>query len=627
VSAEPAAAPAQAGNPLERRMLVPVSSTRPVSSHVPPPRPAARSPGGTELGLGPEPRPAAGAPARAPHRDELAPGTAVAGRYRIERRIGRGGMGAVYAVRHANTGEALALKVLNPALADNPQAVERFRTEARAPVRIGSEHVVRVVDADVAPELGGVPFMVMELLNGRDLGTELKRRGALPAGEVCLYLKQAARALDKAHAIGIIHRDLKPANLYLTYREDGSPHVKILDFGIAKLADPGRVELTQDGAIFGTPWYMSPEQARGHASKVGPSADLWALGLIAFRLLTGRNYWTSEQMAELIGQILYEPMVPPSRLAPHLGPMFDLWFDRACNRDVDRRFPSASEQVKQLAAALGVSTSQGTGFFGTSQASQMDGSIPYAPGRPGAVPSHTPSAMSLSSMQLSVPPQPALRHPAYAPPPSAGPAAPAPQAASPAPTLGPSGYLPPHAGPHGLLPPHAAPPAAPPPSAAAPPPASDAPRFTGTIAIPPPQLPGARVGIGLAAVLGLVAVTLAVGAAGGWLLFRQRGADLASAGPPPTEAAPFEPIAIDPPAAPVEPTPPPGPAAPVEPAATAAPTPHVEPEPEPTAAAPAAPPPRAPATPAAATPARPAAPKATAKPAPKGAPKVDNISF
>jgi hypothetical protein len=162
---------------------------------------------------------------------------------------------------------------------------------------------------------------------------------------VVLYLRQVARALDKAHAIGIVHRDLKPANIYLTQRDDGSPLVKILDFGIAKLTDGISAELTQDGTIFGTPWYMSPEQARGQASKVGPPADLWALGLIAFRLLTGQNYWSAEGMAALIGQIVYDPMPPPSQLAPHLGPRFDEWFARACSREIDQRFPTAAELV------------------------------------------------------------------------------------------------------------------------------------------------------------------------------------------------------------------------------------------------------------------------------------------
>ncbi len=286
---------------------------------------------------------------------ELPVGTVIGARYRIDKILGRGGMGAVYSVVHVNTGEQLAMKLLHPSLAENAQAVERFRTEARAPVRIGSENVVRVTDADVAPELGGVPFLVMEHLNGRDLGSELKRRGALPAGEVCLYLRQVARALDKAHGMGIVHRDLKPANLFLTRREDGSPLVKILDFGIAKLADGVSHDMTQDGTIFGTPWYMSPEQASGKAKQVGPPADLWALGLISFRLLTGQNYWTAEGMAALIGQIVYEPMEVPTKKAPHLGPRFDEWFAKACNRDVEQRFPNATAQVQALAQVLGVS--------------------------------------------------------------------------------------------------------------------------------------------------------------------------------------------------------------------------------------------------------------------------------
>ncbi|MFS8069930.1 MAG: serine/threonine-protein kinase, partial [Byssovorax sp.] len=258
----------------------------------------------------------------------------------------------------------------------------------------------RVVDADVSPELGDVPILVMELLDGRDLGTELKRRGAIPAGEVVLYLRQVARALDKAHGLGIIHRDLKPANLYLTQRDDGTPLVKILDFGIAKLADGVSGELTQDGTIFGTPWYMSPEQARGQASKVGPSIDLWALGLIAFRLLTGRNYWTAEGMAALIGQIVYDPMPPPSQMAPHLGPRFDEWFARACNREVEHRFTSASEEVKQLAEALGVSV--GPQHTGQLDVSQFPANAGYGPA-PGisAAGLSMPGGLSQSGGKLS----------------------------------------------------------------------------------------------------------------------------------------------------------------------------------------------------------------------------------
>jgi len=333
-------------------------------------------------------------------------GTVVNGRYHIQRMIGRGGMGTVYSVHHVNTGEELALKVLHPALAENDTAVERFRTEARAPVHIGSEHVVRVVDADVCTEIGNAPFMVMEMLRGRDLQKELKRRGALPAGEVVLYLAHAARALDKAHAKGIIHRDLKPENLYLTEREDGSPHVKVLDFGIAKLTEDAAHELTIAGQIFGTPWYMAPEQARGDLGAVGHHTDLWALGLIAYRLLTGRNYWTAEGMAALVGQICYEPMRPPTQTAPHLGPLFDVWFAKACNREPSLRFATARELVEQLAQALGVNqTGAGltTGSINLLDSLSLQIQVPAAQTGPSASGSHQAVSLDTPTGEQSVP--------------------------------------------------------------------------------------------------------------------------------------------------------------------------------------------------------------------------------
>jgi serine/threonine-protein kinase len=320
----------------------------------------------------------------AKHGPPLKAGTLVCGRYEIERFLGRGGMGSVYAVHHVNdVGETLALKALHPTLATNAQAVERFRTEARAPVWIGTDNVVRIVDTDVSPELGGLPIMVMEMLTGHDLDTEVKRRGALPADEVVLYLQQVARTLDRAHSLGIIHRDLKPANLYLTRRDDGTPLVKILDFGIAKLTDGSARRLTQDGVIFGTPWYMSPEQASGKSSTAGPSVDRWALGLITYRLLTGEIYWTAKSMGVLIGQLFTEPMPPPSQRAPQLGPRFDEWFATACNRDPEKRFPSATEQVDRLAEALGVA-------IGTTAATPVDASAGQLP--EGASLSGTPGA-------------------------------------------------------------------------------------------------------------------------------------------------------------------------------------------------------------------------------------------
>src|SRR4051812_21738490 len=187
-------------------------------------------------------------------------------------------MGSVYLVQHLHTEQQLALKLLHATIVTDEVALTRFRREARAPARIGSDHVVKVTDADVAPELGGVPFLVMEWLRGQSLEDLINERGTLSSAEVVLYLRQTARALDKAHAAGIVHRDLKPENLFLTTREDGTACLKILDFGIAKLAHGGeeaaRLKATGTGQVFGTPLYMSPEQIKAELDKITARSDV-----------------------------------------------------------------------------------------------------------------------------------------------------------------------------------------------------------------------------------------------------------------------------------------------------------------------------------------------------------------
>ncbi len=291
--------------------------------------------------------------------DMITPGMVIAGRYRIVKPIGEGGVGAVYLVQHVHTDERLALKVLHTQVAMDPSTVERFRTEARAPARIDSDHVVRVTDADVAAELHGAPFLVMEFLRGRDLGAEAEARQKLHPKEVVLYLRQTARALDKAHGIGIVHRDLKPENIFLSVREDGSPCVKLLDFGIAKLTGAsasvsGNQSKTKTGAVFGTPLYMAPEQARAQAHLVGPHTDVWAIGLIAARLLLGGDFWQAETLSDLIVQIVVDPIPAPSQRGSTFGPAFDAWFLRCCCRDPAQRFRSVGEAITELAAALGI---------------------------------------------------------------------------------------------------------------------------------------------------------------------------------------------------------------------------------------------------------------------------------
>jgi eukaryotic-like serine/threonine-protein kinase len=258
-------------------------------------------------------------------------------------------MGVVYEVEHLHTGQHLALKVLT---AQPGASVERFKREARAASRIQSEHIVRVTDADVAPELGGAPFLVMELLEGADLEHVTGTTPASPE-DVVTWLRQVAKALVKAHAAGIVHRDLKPENLFLTKREDATPLVKVLDFGIAKMSLEG-MALTQSDQFLGTPTFMAPEQADSAGRAVTARADNYALGLIAFKWLTGKSYWKQGSLAQLLAQLLAEPMPPPSARGSSFGPAFDAWFAKACARDPDQRFGSADEQIEALAEALGL---------------------------------------------------------------------------------------------------------------------------------------------------------------------------------------------------------------------------------------------------------------------------------
>jgi serine/threonine-protein kinase len=336
----------------------------------------------------------------------------IGGRYRPIRRIGQGGMGVVYEVEHAHTGERLALKVMLSQAGASAEAVERFKREARASARIKSEHVVRVTDADVALELDGALFLVMELLDGSNLEQAIREAPPGPQ-QVVEWLRQAARALDKAHQLGIVHRDLKPENLFLTRREDGTPLVKILDFGIAKMiAERGAT--TKSGEIVGTPMYMAPEQAKGGAS-ITPATDLFALGLIAHELLVGRPYWVGETVVQLVSELLYEPMPPPSTRASRLGPAFDEWFARACRRDPAARFPSATEQVEALAEALelgrrsGVVSSDGTAR--THGARALADTLPVSATPPAAPIADAPRPAPATESSLSAPIEPQRRRP------------------------------------------------------------------------------------------------------------------------------------------------------------------------------------------------------------------------
>ncbi|MFT3769335.1 MAG: serine/threonine-protein kinase [Minicystis sp.] len=240
-------------------------------------------------------------------------GDVLAGKYRVERLLGRGGMGFVVAAEHTTLRQKVAVKMLLPEAAKREDATERFLREARAAVAIKSEHVARVMDVGTLDS--GEPFMVMELLAGSDLGAVVQQRKTLPAAEAVDYILQACEAIAEAHAIGIIHRDLKPANLFLTARADGSPLVKVLDFGLSKVTGPNAFEasLTQANTIMGSPFYMSPEQVRS-LKGLDKRSDIWSLGVILYQLLAGVRPFEAEALAELFLKIGAEPA---PRLATH----------------------------------------------------------------------------------------------------------------------------------------------------------------------------------------------------------------------------------------------------------------------------------------------------------------------
>jgi serine/threonine-protein kinase len=239
-------------------------------------------------------------------------GTTLDGRYRILRRIGEGGMGIVYEAEHVVLEKRVALKVLRDDFSSRPEVVERFRQEAKSASRIGNEHIVDISDFGETPD--GSSYFVMELLDGEDLATVLQRETTIPLARAADILLQCCKALGAAHSKGIVHRDMKPENIFLTQREGRPDFVKIVDFGIAKMSDietkgtPGR-KLTKTGMIFGTPEYMSPEQAAG--KPLDHRVDIYALGVIFFEMLTGRVPFVGDTFMGILTQHMFEP--------PHRG--------------------------------------------------------------------------------------------------------------------------------------------------------------------------------------------------------------------------------------------------------------------------------------------------------------------
>ncbi|HEV8245900.1 MAG TPA: serine/threonine-protein kinase [Polyangiaceae bacterium] len=276
-------------------------------------------------------------------------GEVIAQKYRVESVVGAGGMGVVVAARHLQLGQTVAIKLLlAPEESRRAEANTRFIREAQAAATLHSDHVVRIYDVGMLDS--GLPFMVMELLRGSDLGTLLDTQGTLTEVQAVDFVLQACDAISEAHQAGIVHRDLKPSNLFITQRSDGSPLLKVLDFGISKslTAGEGAVgELTSTRAVMGSPYYMSPEQVRD-ARRVDARTDIWALGVILQELLTGEPAFQADTFPGVCAAIVADQPVGLRHRRPDVSPELEAVVLRCLEKDQTRRFQSVTEFIQAL---------------------------------------------------------------------------------------------------------------------------------------------------------------------------------------------------------------------------------------------------------------------------------------
>jgi serine/threonine-protein kinase len=289
----------------------------------------------------------------------LEEGTVVAGRFRLVRVLGQGGMGAVWLAQDTSLDTPCAIKFILGEAAESVQMRSRFEREAKSAAQLRSPNVVQILDHGISD---GTPYIAMEFLEGEDLGQRLQRSGRLSPHQTVTILSQVAKALTKATAAGLVHRDLKPANIFLV-RDEDQDHAKVLDFGVAKsnLPELGNAN-TKTGALMGTPYYMSPEQTRG-LKTIDHRSDLWALAVIVFQCVTGRLPFISDSLGDLLFKIGTDPLPVPSSVAPDLPPSFDAWWQRAAMRDPAQRFQTARELIDALTLALGLAPSASANAF------------------------------------------------------------------------------------------------------------------------------------------------------------------------------------------------------------------------------------------------------------------------
>ncbi|HEX6764726.1 MAG TPA: serine/threonine-protein kinase, partial [Polyangiaceae bacterium] len=343
----------------------------------------------------------------------IAPGTVLAGKYRVERVLGQGGMGVVVEARHVALDERVALKFLLEEYAAHPNATARFVREARAAAKIRSEHVARV--SDVGTLETGTAYMVMEFLEGSDLAQVLLARGPLPVEDAVEYIVQACDAIAIAHANGIVHRDLKPANLFLASHSDGSPLVKVLDFGISKVqSEAGADALTRTSAAMGSALYMSPEQIR-QAKSVDHRTDIYALGISLFELLSGRQPFIAETFPALCVEIATGVPADLRALRPGLPGELVAVVERAFARERDARYQSIAELalalapfaparsrviVDRIAGSSGLGASGAKGSQGRDAETLIATATP-AVSQPGAVTSSSTSVTAFETTKKS----------------------------------------------------------------------------------------------------------------------------------------------------------------------------------------------------------------------------------
>ncbi len=274
----------------------------------------------------------------------VAPGNVILGKYRIEAIIGRGGMGYVASARHLDLDEMVAIKVLRGDAVDNQDARSRFVREAQAAAKLKSEHVTRVLDVGVLPD--GAPYIAMEFLEGSDLGAMLDENGALAVSLAVDLVLQACEGIAEAHGRRIIHRDVKPTNLFVTWRADGSPLVKLLDFGISRAMTPaGDVAMTRTSAVLGTPAYMSPEQMRS-SREVDGRTDIWSLGVVLFELIQGHRPFLAESFSEMCAKVIADA---PEPMDPDVSPALRAVVARCLEKEVDHRYGDIGELADALA--------------------------------------------------------------------------------------------------------------------------------------------------------------------------------------------------------------------------------------------------------------------------------------